>query len=147
MTEYFLSVFGMCALLGALSLIHYNKDGAERAASRVLFASALLLPLFDTVISLGSLSLPPPVDREDGEYVSVAATALEEGIKEAVCARFSLPPESVEVEALGFAFTEMRADKIKITLSGLGIAADRKAIERYVEGEGLGECEVRLRVG
>ncbi len=149
MTEYILSIFGTCALLGALSLIHYKKEGAESTAQRILFAAALILPLLDTATSIGGElpAVPPYSEDIDGEYIEVACDAFCDGILRAVCERFSLSNGTVAVEALGFDFRLMRAEKIKITLSGAAVIADRRAIEKFIEGEGLGECEVRLRVG
>lgn len=147
MTDYLFSLFGLCALLGALSLIHYNPDGAERRASRVLFAAALVLPLIDAVISLGSLSLPSIPDTEGGEYIEVAEAAFSDGIARAVAERFSIPRDSISVVPTGFDFRRMRAEKIKITLSGIAALADGRAIREFIEGCGLGECEVKIRVG
>ena len=149
MTEYLFSLFGMCALLGALSLIHYGNDGREKNASRILFAAALILPLFDAFHSFeGALpELPPYEDTGTGEYIEVARVAFEDGIAGLVCERFSLSAGEVKVESTGFSFADMRAEKIKITLSGRAILADRGAIRRLVEGYELGECEVRIGVG
>ena len=148
MTEYALSLFGMCALLGALSLIHYDGGTLERAAGRVLFCAAAVLPILNALTSF-NLTLPeiPEYKEESGEYIKVAEEAFSEGIVRAVCERFSLPEGTVEVEISGFDIRCMRAEKIKITLSGSAITKDRRAIREYLEGEGLGECEVRLRVG
>lgn len=148
MTEYALSVFGMCALLGALSLIHYNKDGAERSAQRVLFAAALVLPLLNTAVSFdGVLPSLPPYSEEEGEYSEVIAEAFCDGVGRAVRERYSLPDGTVRVEVTGFDPRSMRAEKIEITLSGRAITIDRWAIKDFIEGEGLGECEVRVSVG
>lgn len=147
MTDYLFSLFGLCALLGALSLIHYNPDGAERRASRVLFAAALVLPLFDAAISLGSLTLPDAPDTEGGEYLEIAEAAFSDGIARAVSEKFSLPRDSISVESVRFDFKKMRAEKIKITLFGIAALADGRAIREFIEGEGLGECEVKIRVG
>ena len=147
MREYALSLFGMCALLGALSLIHYNKGTAERMAERVLFAAAVVLPLVNSLTSL-SFSLPSiPSFSDDGEYREVIEEAFSEGVSLAVCERFSLPEGTVKVELHGFDAQKMRAEKIKITLSGVAIISDRRAIQEYIEGENLGECEVRISVG
>lgn len=148
MTEYFLSLFGLCALLGALSLIHYNKSGAEKSAQRVLFAAAVILPLLNLVQSFGkALPALPLYTETEGEYTEVLTEAFSEGIGQAVRERYSLPDGTVEVEVIGLDITEMRAEKIKITLSGIAITRDRRAIEEFIEGENLGECEVRLSVG
>ena len=148
MREYALSVFGMCALLGALSLIHYNKNCAEKSAVRVLFAASLILPLLNTAVAFdGIIPSLPPYSQGEGEYTGVLEQAFSDGVRRAVCERFSLSEESVLVEVGGFDMSEMRAEKIKITLTGLSITADRRAIRKYVEGEDLGECEVTLSVG
>ena len=149
MSEYLLSLFTSAALFGALSLIIYNKDGGERGGLRILFAAALLLPIVNARGSLGELSaaLPPYSEESGGEYEMVAEEAFLVGTRRAVCEKFSLSEELVSVAADGFSFRDMRAEKIKITLSGIAALADGRAIEKFVEGEGLGECEVRIRVG
>ncbi len=151
MREYALSLFATCALLGALSLIVYKKDGdaTERFGMGVLLAAALILPLPGIIGAVGdSLSGGlPSVEIGEGEYLAVAEEAFSEGIRRAVCQKFSLAEDSVEVKVTGFILSEMRAEKIKITLSGVAALADYKAIESYLEGQSLGECEVRLDVG
>ena len=149
MREYLFSLFGMCALLGALSLIHYNKDGKEKSASRILFAAALILPLFNAFQSFdGALpSLPSYEGSDSGEYIEVARVAFEEGVARLVCESFSLSCDEVRVESTGFSFADMCAEKITITLSGRAALADRGAIRRLVERHELGECEVRISVG
>ena len=148
MTEYALSIFGMSALLGALSLIHYNKNGPERAAQRVLFAAVVLLPLLNTVISFnGAIPSIPPYTEGDGEYCEVISEAFANGVKRAVCEKFSLSEDEVEVSIIELDMQSMRAEKIKVTLTGIAITSDRRAIEKFIEGEGLGDCEVRVRVG
>ena len=148
MTEYLFSLFGLSALLGALSLVRYDRDGASATASRILFGAAVLLPIFDTVMAFSSpvLPLPPATEGEIGEYAELARAAFIDGTRRAVCDKFSLSEDCVEVDVLDFDFKKMRAGKIKITLSGRAIIADGRAIVKFIESEGLGECEVRLRV-
>ena len=44
----------------------------------------------------------------------------------------------------GFDMTKMRAEKITVILSGKGVIADYHRVVEMIEGEGLGECEVKL---
>jgi hypothetical protein len=45
-----------------------------------------------------------------------------------------------------FDFKEMKAEKIKVLLTGLGALCDRHGVEKYLNGLGIGESEVNIEI-
>jgi len=114
----------------------------------------LSLLLFYTAIApLGELiasgEFTPPeyedTDTSEGEYIEVARSAFEEGIKKYVCDEMSLDKDDVLVECENFDFEMMRAGRICVYLSGRAALADYKAIEKMIEAAGLGDAVCMLR--
>ena len=79
--------------------------------------------------------------------VAVAEDAFARGIGRAVEEKFSLEEGSVDVKVIGFDFEKMRAESIKIILSGRSVVADYRGIEKYVNSMEIGKCEVVIEIG
>ena len=151
MNEYFFAVFAATAVLGALGMISYKENSSlEKAAIAIILLYTVAAPIAHAAQNGGnSLFSDIHIDNidvsEDG-YVGVAQDAFEEGIRRAVSDKYSIREEDVSVRAVDFDFVKMRAGKIKILLTGLGVICDTRGIEKYVDGFGLGECEVNIEI-
>ena len=64
-----------------------------------------------------------------------------------VAKEFSLDAGEVEALASGFDFEKMRADKIKVILSGRAAASDYRLIEEYLNKLEIGEFKVEIKIG
>ena len=155
MSTYFVSVFAISVCVGVLELISYNRNSAaERAALGIIFLYVVLSPLADAAwnFELGDLSADNIADNiigeteADVEYEAAAEEAFSEGIRRAVADKFSLPRESITVRIYGFEFSKMRCERIFLLLCGRAAFADNKAVEKYVNEMGLGECDVEIEI-
>ena len=81
-----------------------------------------------------------------GDADEFGKSSFEMGIKEYIAGEFSLSRDDVSVEAIGFSSSEMKAEKIIITLTGGGILSDNKKIERAVKSLELGAVEVKFEI-
>jgi hypothetical protein len=152
MSTYFVSVFAISVCVGVLELISYNRNSAaERAALGIIFLYVVLSPLADAAwnFELGDLSADKIIGETeaDVEYEAAAEEAFSEGIRRAVADKFSLPRESITVRIYGFEFSKMRCERIFLLLCGRAAFADNKAVEKYVNEMGLGECDVEIEIG
>ena len=151
MTEYSISVFGVLALTGALSLICYGSGKTEKAALGIIAAFIIISPLVtaiskvDTTEVLDSLTGGGYETDADPSYV--AEEAFAKGIKAAVTERFSVKAENISVRIINFDIKTMSCEQIKIYLDGAGAFADYRGIEDYVSGLGMGECSVEIIFG
>ena len=144
MKEYMIGIFVLSAVLGLLSLLLYRggRESGARFAFGVLLLFTVAMPLssfsFDILSSLGE-GAEYPEFSENG-FAETVRTAFEEGIERLIEEEMSRPHGAVTVVADGFSPTEMRADLIRIYLSGAGAFADARRVEAIVEKYGLGEC-------
>lgn len=148
MTLYFAQVFAVSALLGLLSAVSFDKNNkVYRFAFSVLLLYVVILPLGD--ISVEDFELDNITsDYEDvGEYEEVARDAFVSGIRRLVSDKYSLKEENVRVLIEGFDFQNMKAEKIRIILSGGAVFSDYKSIERYINETNIGECTVEIEIG
>lgn len=149
MSNYALTVFIVCVLSGVLGKISYGgKNDISRVAISVISLFIIISPLANAAKEFDFDNL---FDTEgwqsediDGGYEAVAEGAFADGIVRAVSEKFSLDTSEIEVSVSGFVFEKMRADEIKITLFGRSVAADYRAIEKYVNSMDVGECEVAV---
>ena len=151
MEEYLISIFAVSAVTAILGLITYKGgDGVIKFAFAVLVLYTALAPISKAVDGFdklqGGFIIPMP-ELGEGEYESVAREAFCNGVKEYICSELSLDTGDVAVSASGFDFEKMRAELIKVTLSGRAAFADRIKIEELVGAAGLGECEVQIEIG
>ena len=61
--------------------------------------------------------------------------------------KFSLDRENIRVRLYGFDKDSLTADRIRVILSGGAALADYKAVEKYVDGLGVGDCDVEIELG
>lgn len=152
MNEYFITVFVICAVTGILGLLSYNeKNGAEHAALGVILLFVVLSPVANVIASFDAEKFDPEklvsdIQPETG-LSDVGAAALCDGICRAVSQEFSLDDGDITATAYGFDFKMMKAEKIRILLTGRAAFADSKAIKEFVEKLEVGECEVGIEIG
>lgn len=151
MKAYLVSVILLCA---AVSLASHFLGSTEASRYGRLGLSAVLLwalisPLVGLVRALPQIpdfSLPPSTEEEP-LYAVRAEEAFCEGVRAAICEKFSLSEAQVSVRTEGFDLIEMRAARVRVLLKKEAILADGFAIAAFIEEEGLGECEVEIEIG
>lgn len=152
MKGYLIAVVLICAMASLASHFLSGTDAARygRLALAVVLLWAVISPLAGLLQSLPeipSFSLPDVEGSDSPLYAERAEEAFCEGIRAAVCEKFSLAGEELSVRTEGFDVTAMRAKRVHILLKGKGILADGFAIEAFIEKENLGECEVEIEFG
>ncbi len=153
MLEYISSVVAVSVTLGAISFLNYSS-ASEKAVKLVCVAvliSAVVLPLSTVIGSLDSdlSDFPwqtPEIDA-DGKYEETAKEAFQDGICKLLCSKYTLSEKDVTVRVYDLDFKNMKAGNIKVLLSGSAALADHRLIEEYLTEQGLGECEVDIRLG
>lgn len=124
--------------------------GAVRLALGVMLLSVSVIPIVSAVTGIVNEGMEifsggGMTDDPSGSlYEKTAEEAFCDGVKKLVVSEFSLSADSVDVRALGFDAGTVRAEKIKIILSGSAVYADHKSIRFRIEELGLGKCEVEL---
>lgn len=151
MSEYAVGVFLISAIVGMLSHLSYGgKSDISKLALSVLMLYVVVAPLADMVKNTDFKSLFEVGYNEeiitDG-YEVVAEDAFIKGIESAVAEKFSLSKDNIRVRVVDFDFENMRAEKIRVTLSGRAALADYKAIEKYLDGLNIGECRCEIEIG
>ena len=156
MAEYLAGVVIMSAILGLISYASY-PSGSERAtkfAVSVLLLYTALMPAFSLISKLSSVDIDSIIENgyapdfdQGGEYIEVAEESFKSGISKLIFTKYGVPEENIEVFVFGFNFESMRADSIKVILSGSGAFADFRGIEEYITEQGLGKCEVVISFG
>ncbi len=151
MSEYAIGVFVISALVGLLSHIAYKgKSDPSGFALAIVLLYVVISPLADMVGEMDTDSFfGTDYDSSlvgDG-YSGVAEQAFAEGIRSAVADEFSLDGENIRVELYGFDFERMRAERIRVILSGKAALADYKGIEKYINGLERGVCECEIEIG
>ena len=153
MSEYMKGVFLFSIIIGALELVAYR--GGEKNGEKIAFALLLALTVLSPVESvIGEIGKDfsdtlPDYGYSDGskEYESVAREAMEKSIKEALAREFSVDEGLVTVSLSDFSFSEMKAERVRVTLSlGAGRLEPSK-VKSFVEGLSVGECEVIYEIG
>ncbi len=154
MKEYLVSVVLISALASLCSHFFGEAGGARlgRLAVGTVLLSAVLSPLASLSASLPQIpSFSLPDAGEGGEdaplFEARAEEAFCEGICAAICEEFSVARECVSVRCEGFSVGEMRAERVCVLLKRKGIFLDSPAVAAFVEGAGLGECEVEIEIG
>ncbi len=152
MSAYFVSVFGICVCVGALGLLSYNdKNAAQRCALGVILLYVVLSPVARVIGEIDSDDfnlerLTSEIEIGSG-YSEVTEAAVCDGICRATSAEFSFSDEDISVKLYGFDFEEMRAEKVRVLLSGRAALSDTKAVKKYIDEMGVGECEIEIRLG
>lgn len=151
MSEYAISVFAICLVGGVGLTLSYGQGRAERLAVGIIILCVILAPLVESISHFdpdGWLSeIDIPENGEGTELGGVIEDAFADGIAKAVAEKFSLDSEDIRVRLYDFDQTSLRAEKIRIILSGRAALADYKAIEKYIDGMEIGECDVEIEIG
>lgn len=150
--DYILGVFAIVAALTLIALLRAPSptERAERVAFTVICIATLAAPTVNTVRHLGTLlakpeSIPPTVQ---GTLLEGAAEdAFAEGVRTAIATEFSLDRSEIGVTVRGFSLKTGRAEQITVLLRSGAIGVDHRAVERYIEKEGWGTCDVRREAG
>lgn len=149
---YMAAALAVCGLLTALSLLRLPSEveRAERAAFSVLLIAALATPTASVLSYIGTLIRLPSGERptpDTSVYEQTLTDAFSEGVRRAVCEKFSVRAEAVRVGVRGFSVKEGRAESITVLLLGEAWHVDHRAVKSYIEKEGWGACEVRRESG
>ena len=151
MSEYFIDVFCILFVAGALSLLCFDSGKAEKTAIGIITAFVILSPIITALKEVDiDRALDSFVDQGYETDVSpsfVAEEAFAEGIKEAVAEKFSVNKENISVKVVDFDMKNMNAKEIVIFLSGTAVSSDYRGIKSYVNQLGLGECRVEIQLG
>lgn len=151
MSEYAIGVFVISALVGILAHLSYKGRGdPSKLALAIVMLYVVVSPIaamteeldFDSIFDV----------KYDSSiigwgYEGVAEEAFSEGILSAVANEFSLSEDDLRVEVGGFDFENMKAEKIRVILSGRAALADYKGIEKYLNGLDIGVCECEIEIG
>ena len=148
MTELFVSVFSVSALIGiATHLMHTRYKG--RASS---FAFGVIF-LFVIVSRLSAVNAPRldiseifPEASGGGEFYAVR-DAVCDALSCEVAREFGFAEDDVTVELIGFDVELMRCDTVVVTLGGTAALGDYKRVEDHVEKIGIGRCRVDVQIG
>lgn len=146
MSEYMITVFSASAAVALCGFAFYGRrlEATARVALGIILVSAIISPL----ISIGRELLAIDVDK--GEFVGSSAVgetaedAFCRGVRSALAAELSVSADDIDVKCRGFSAEKMKAEKITVTLYGSAALADHSALRRFVSGNNLGECEVRI---
>ena len=156
MAEYLVPVVVMSATLGIISYVSYPSASEKtvKFATTVLLLYTALTPLLSFVNNITADNFENYFGNLDygnadseGEYAIVAEEAFKEGVCKLLFTKYGIKSENITVSVFSFDFKEMKAEKIKILLSGDGAFSDFRGIEEYITESGLGECEVNVRIG
>ena len=147
-----MSVFGICVCVGVLGLLSYNSNnGAEKGALFVILLYVVLSPIADLLGKIDeddfNLEKYSSAAVEDMGYSEVTEGAICDGICRAVSEKFSFSDDEISVKLYGFEFERMKGERVRVLLSGRAALSDSKAVKKYVDEMGVGECEVEIRLG
>ena len=152
MGEYlgFLVAASAVVALGGLMAHGGRSLGAVKLALGVMLLSASVVPIVSAVAGvvedgkeIFSEGVVP--DGFSGTlYEKTAEEAFSDGVKKLVVSEFSLSVDDVDVRVHGFDVQNVRAEVIKVILSGKAAYADHKSIKLRIEELLLGKCEVEL---
>ena len=145
MGEYLSSVTMLAIILDLLEALSAERyKTLTRAAVSIILVITIITPIPSLMGKFrGELdfSLDDSIESED-----IRLASFEEGVARYIASEFNLAREDVEVEAIKFSPTEMKAEKILIILSGKAVTANYKKIERDVGQLGIGEAEVKIEI-
>lgn len=146
---YISGVVGVCAVISLAGFVSYRGelDRAVKGALAVIMLAVIVLPLRGLSSHvLPDFSADGFLPEGDAEYETVGREAFEEGIRLAIAEKFGIDKEDITVTAVGYDFSSMRAQRIRVLLSGSAVTADARLIRSYITEQGLGECEVEIEI-
>ena len=151
MSKYAIGVFAVCLISGVATLLSHSSGRMEKVAIGIISLYIIIAPVaaeFQSFDLNGWLSSLGGGDYEiDSEHSAILEDAFAEGVSAALSDKFSFDRNDVRVRVYGFDSKNLRAERIRIILSGTAALCDYKAVERYIGGLGLGECEVEIEIG
>lgn len=153
LSEYFLTVVGVSALVAVFELFSYSggEDAGERLAVSAIMICLIAAPVIPLAESLHELDFSEIFEGggeafEDGAYIEVGEEAFKEGVAKLLKEKWGLDGDESVVTVVGFDFDTMSAERIIITLLSKGASVDFHEIEAYIEEAGLGMCEVKYAI-
>ncbi len=153
--EYLVSVIVFSSIIGFISFVAYpaKSEKVIKFATAVLLLYTVLTPVFEVISGLGEGELDDIFNTdydaeisENEEYISVAENAFKEGICKLLCSKYGAKADEMNIFVYGFDFKNMRCERIKIVLFGKSALLDARGISAYITEEGLGKCEVDIRL-
>jgi hypothetical protein len=142
------------AALGFVSYASYPSNASERSvkiAASVILLYVVINPVLAFAGELNAEGIEDyfegiydGFDIEDSQMGEISEEAFAEGIKNLLQREFGAEKDCVRVSVFGFDFKNMKAENIKIVLSGKSAFLDWRRIENYITESGLGECEVSV---
>lgn len=146
MKEYLLAVVAAAVITSlSLALSHSATRGAVSVALGVLLLSFILTPLADFALNLDLPSVIKPdfSYSADDSFDRACAEAFERGISEHLSEKYG-HTGGIQVDVTGFSVTDMRADRICVTVGRDGVLADYREIREYIEENFTrgGTCEI-----
>lgn len=151
MSEYFIGVFSVCLVGGICLTLAYGQGRGESLTVGIIILWVILSPIgeslahFDPDGWLDSVEIPEY--KDESEIGAVIEDAFADGLARAVAEKFSLRKENIRVRLYGFDRNKLRAERIRIILSGGAALADYKAVEKYINEMDIGECNVEIEIG
>ena len=140
-------IFAVLSVTVAAFASYSPNDKWIRSALGVILLASLVMPISATLSGFSEISFDisslEEFEYEDGR-VSVAAEAYASGVRTLICERYGLSSELVSVELYNFTFSEMRAEKIYVTLCGAAVLSDTRLISEYIASSLGCECEVNI---
>lgn len=150
MEGYLSQLLAVSAVVTVCSLFAYKSGRAGKIALSVLLVYTALSPL--SAVSDGLFELPLDGDSADigsfdKTYEQTAESAFCEGTRAFICSELGIDSRGVRVSCSGFDFKKMRAESVRVILSGEAAFADRLKIKKLVEDNVLSLCEVEIEIG
>lgn len=129
------------------SLSSYGGENERwvRCALGVILAAAASTAIFNTVtgITLPEITVDDALEFGDDAHNEALAEAFSDGIRRELCSRFLLNTSEVDVSVDGFDSANMRAERIRVVLTGEAMGTDFRGVRAFVNNN-FGECEVSL---
>ena len=144
----FLKTLCFTAALLSLATVLLPKRKGLKEAMLTAFGLIFLLSVMraDALSSLPSLLLPeeqPPAEEGAEAYEEALLTGLAAGIKNDLCAKFSLDPEGLAVDcALSLSEGEAHVSRVSLVLKNQNFFADATAMLKYTRAAYGLDCEV-----
>ncbi len=155
MAEYILPIVIISAVTGMLSFISYPEAGdkASKFAASVLIIYVSLMPMLSFIGDISKVDIEgffEEIKTEenvgDPEYIKVTEEAFKEGICKLLVTKYGIKRENIKIYVFNFDFEAMRAESVKIILSGRAAAADARGMESYLNTLALGDFEVNIEL-
>lgn len=147
MKEYASALLALALLLSVGGRLLYDQRYAS--VTGLLFSLILLVGIVTPLreVALGEIVFPSvqtPVDTS--AFDDTLCEAYEEGIRLAICEKFSLSEHEIAVRATDFSPQNIQQTGVEIVLSGRAALADRNRIQTYLTKEGVRVNEIKIQM-